>query len=1347
MVASVMALRKMTPGGYEYLTGSVACADHELQPGENLADYYLAHGYPPGHWIGAGAAELGVIGEVTEAHMLALFGEGRHPRADEIMAERIAAGDSPQAALKATKLGRRFPQYGGEDALRRHVNDAYKQHNRAHNRRPDAPLDDATRQQIRDQVQRQAFAEAHDGRCPIDTAELQEWLAEGKRAMRNATAGYELVFAPDKATSVAWALSDPATSEWIAEAHRQAVLDAVALFEREVAFTRAGNYGEAQADTRGITAAVFEHWDSRTGDPHLHTHVPISVKVQRYDGQWTSLDGRTVHAAAVTISEFYNSRLRDLLREQGATFVQRPADGIDLKRPVWELEGIPAALVRAWSQRTQQVEQDRARRIVAFRNEHGREPTAKELIELGRRAQYGTRSAKGLPQTLSEHRARWREFADSVIGHKEWGARIFTAKRAHDTYDIGALAMQTRQAVSEHHATFNRWNLLAEAHRQTAGLHLSPQQREQVVTDIVESIVRAHDTVHLQAPSMVTEPEALRRGSGESVFVEHNSSRYTSTETLRAEQELVNFARRHDGHKLATDTVAAALAASAARGTKLNEAQARMVTEFGASGRRVQLALAPAGTGKTTAMRVFADAWRADGGRVYAFGPSARAAQELADSIGAKPHTLHQIPEALRRGTAEKRFPFRRGDVLIVDEAAMSGTHTLHTVVDYALRRGADVRLIGDDRQLTAVEAGGAIRLLAHEVGAIRLREVVRFTDRQQAAASLQIREGNTAGIDYYRDQGWIHSGSIETMRDAAQRAWQADLDAGRESLLIVPRNDDVIALNLQAHEHRVAHGEVDTSTTVTLHDGTQAGRGDWIVTRRNDRTLTVFAGQDFVKNGETWFVHSIQADGSLRVQHRRHHGSTVLPVDYVRGEVELAYATTINRTQGMNVRDSAHTVVTPETTREQLYPGITRSAHENRMYVVTSRHVADDHQKTPPEQEPEAVLAGVLAPSGAELSATEALRESLANEESLSTLVLRHDYAANLATQQRHKELLQRVAPDAADADAAPALLQTLRNAEDAGWQAERLLPKVVAQGNLDDARDVAAVLVYRIERYTAEHEPPARIAEPADGDIQRWQSLVTAASGTPGDGPGWNVVWRHAAGGAQQGLDADMALAHAAKQLSGTVEPTALACGLVAYVAKQQDIRTDQAALPWLVQHHRAAVSPDRQLDQYLQQMNTAIAHRTEELRDQVARELPEWASQLGPRPAEPHAAAAWDQAAALSAAYRETYRITDDNADQPIGQRPNGNGLQARAWDTVTEHWRTAVTTPEEDAYARSEQRLNDIRDELQGTLDNFRDDNTIRQGHHDETDQRDEELIRVEEVASPERIGGDLGYRHG
>ncbi|MFZ2178190.1 MAG: relaxase domain-containing protein, partial [Rhodococcus sp. (in: high G+C Gram-positive bacteria)] len=40
--------------GYEYLTKQVATADRELEHGQELTDYYTAHGTPPGRWFGTG---------------------------------------------------------------------------------------------------------------------------------------------------------------------------------------------------------------------------------------------------------------------------------------------------------------------------------------------------------------------------------------------------------------------------------------------------------------------------------------------------------------------------------------------------------------------------------------------------------------------------------------------------------------------------------------------------------------------------------------------------------------------------------------------------------------------------------------------------------------------------------------------------------------------------------------------------------------------------------------------------------------------------------------------------------------------------------------------------------------------------------------------------------------------------------------------------------------------------------------------------------------------------------------------------------------------------------------------
>ena len=53
------------------------------------------------------------------------------------------------------------------------------------------------------------------------------------------------------------------------------------------------------------------------------------------------------------------------------------------------------------------------------------------------------------------------------------------------------------------------------------------------------------------------------------------------------------------------------------------------------SGARLQLAIAPAGTGKTTAMHALARAWTGDGGHLVGLAPSAAAAAQLRDQIDA----------------------------------------------------------------------------------------------------------------------------------------------------------------------------------------------------------------------------------------------------------------------------------------------------------------------------------------------------------------------------------------------------------------------------------------------------------------------------------------------------------------------------------------------------------------------------------------------------------------------------------------------------------------------------------------------------------------------------------------
>jgi hypothetical protein len=118
--------------------------------------------------------------------------------------------------------------------------------------------------------------------------------------------------------------------------------------------------------------------------------------------------------------------------------------------------------------------------------------------------------------------------------------------------------------------------------------------------------------------------------------------------------------------------------------------------------------------------------------------------------------------------------------------------------------------------------------------------------------------------------------------------------------------------------------------------------------------------------------------DGALRVRAARATGrggdarTVLLPAAYVAEHVELGYATSTARTQGMTV-DETHTVAAPGMAREDLYVGMSRGRDLNRVYVVTDG-VDDDCVPAGPSPATSYrdVLDGVLATSHAEPTATE---------------------------------------------------------------------------------------------------------------------------------------------------------------------------------------------------------------------------------------------------------------------------------------------------------------------------------------------------------------------------------------
>jgi conjugative relaxase-like TrwC/TraI family protein len=983
-----MTLHKLTAGnGYTYLTRQVAANDATEIGFANLGEYYSERGESPGVWLGHGLTGLEhgpVAGDhVQESQMIALFGQGRHPNADVLEQAVIAGGASAEAAVRVSALGRPYNIRSGSPEFRRELARRVAAHNREHGESVAAVLAAELRAELRTELGREWFLRDF-GRAPTDGRELTDYITGAARVAAQPVAGYDLTFTPVKSVSALWALADADVAQQVAAAHHAAVRDALEWLERDATYTRLGHNGIRQVDVRGLLAVAFTHRDSRAGDPDLHTHVAISNKVQTLDGRWLALDGRPIHRAAVAASERYNTRLEaQLVARLGLRFAARPTT--DGKRPVREIVGVDPALAEFWSKRRMAIVARKEALAAEFTRQHSRTPDFGEETRLFDRANTGTRQRKHAPRSELEQRRGWRQEAVSVLGDdgsvtamlRHIGAVVRPLDNVHPVSDVDDRWVQwvARAAVATVAAKRSTWPagvVRSEVERMARYGGVPLRAIDAVVEAAVALALSPKVSIRLGSPDVLDEPSALCRRDGSSEFAVAGSQLYTSDDTLQAESRILAAARCEDGRVLDARTIDVALLETRANGTALNDGQVELTRTLGLSGRRVQLSLAPAGSGKTTALGVLARAWADAGGHVVGLAPTGRSADQLRQAIGIPTDTVDKLLcSVANRAGPEWVDRIGRDTLVIVDEAGGVGTPDLDRLIAYVNGRGGSVRLVGDIGQLARPACGGVLRDIAETIGAAGLDTLVRYDDPLEGHASLGLRHGDPLALGYYLDHDRIHGGDRASMMDHALISWRRDRTAGKDVLLLAYTNDVVRQLNDQARQELLSLRGV-TGPDVPLSDGTRAGAGDTVLTRSNSRRLLITA-TDWVKNGDRWFVDGVSARGGLRVSHLDTGRKITLPPSYVRRSVQLGYAMTIHLAQG-STADTCHAVLNGQEGREALYVAMSRGRTANHIYLDMGIG-ADEHAAVKPNavRPPTSVeiLERILANTSAPRSAT----------------------------------------------------------------------------------------------------------------------------------------------------------------------------------------------------------------------------------------------------------------------------------------------------------------------------------------------------------------------------------------
>jgi ATP-dependent exoDNAse (exonuclease V) alpha subunit len=414
--------------------------------------------------------------------------------------------------------------------------------------------------------------------------------------------------------------------------------------------------------------------------------------------------------------------------------------------------------------------------------------------------------------------------------------------------------------------------------------------------------------------------------------------RWSTPDLLAVEHRLVASATGRTGEQAAGvshQTVREALAAHPTAGAD----QQAMVRDVCQGGHGVAVVVGRAGTGKTFTLGIARHAWQLDGYRLLASAPTGIATISLQGEGFEDVATCDRLLAELDRG----REQLDARTVLVVDEAGMVGSRKLGRLLEHAHQAGAKVVLVGDDRQLAAIDAGGGFRALRLRLGASELTENRRQQQAWEREALELVRSGmvEEAVAAYQAHDRVVAADSKPAATLALLQDWwtafqQADHDPAQEVVVLAARRGEVDRLNSVCQELLAAHGRLGQERLQV--EDRQLAVGDRVVCGHNA------IAELGVANGTRGTITAL--DSQARTLTFRLDGTDgqeiTLPRSYLdgrgRGErnrrVDLAYATTGHRAQGLT-RGRALVRLTGTEDVNWLYVQLSRARQGTRLYAV----------------------------------------------------------------------------------------------------------------------------------------------------------------------------------------------------------------------------------------------------------------------------------------------------------------------------------------------------------------------------------------------------------------------------
>lgn len=748
-----------------------------------------------------------------------------------------------------------------------------------------------------------------------------------------------------KSYSIAALLHPELATEF--EALQDRLRDRIVLTWQTELNARRGHGGLMREEITRIEVVELHHWRSRALDPHIHRHLWLNIKVLRADGKWSNLDSRV----AMKLHTVVNAEGELAARTDPVWIAALARHGytLDDSGEIAQL----ASAIRPFSRRSSQIEGNRARLIAEWSAAHGGSaPSVEVLQQIDRRAWAVARPNK--PADIDE--ASWATRVRDEIAAIDptlTGPRAPTPVAATelDAVDLDLLAAQAVVDADNRSTScggrFSIFDIRAGAIRALSRTSVV-EERERLDGVIDEIMERAVGAVYRLAAD---DPPAHVKA-------------FMATETVRGKVRLAGrldvLARPgrsllpNELHRFAPHEDLSALDASQGVAACAVAGTDGLVTVTG-----------PAGTGKTTMLRVASAALTSQRRRMLVVAPTRKAASVASREVGAAASSLHalladhgyrwrtdmagaKVWTRLRAGEVDPstgavydrptRYVLRSRDRIVVDEAGMVDLQTANVLVELAIEQGVGLAFVGDTHQALPVGHAGAMgSAIRHASAAVELDTVHRFRDPDYAALTLRLRDAGDreralAVAGDLAEHGHVdrvehHDAARERMIDA-YFAWHA---RGKRVTLVSGTNAEADAINDAIQQRRIDQGELDSRVAAWGIGQQRILVGDTVQTRRNDRLTGV-------ENRAQWIVRGIR-DECLSLVSVSDSGEVArVSTEYACDHLQLAYASTVHGVQG-DTADAS--VVGPDVDAAGLYVGLTRGRLSNVAIVAAPTDAA----------------------------------------------------------------------------------------------------------------------------------------------------------------------------------------------------------------------------------------------------------------------------------------------------------------------------------------------------------------------------------------------------------------------